>query len=220
MKKFLTLGSLLSIATISHAQCTDLPIDFTAITVSSSGTTGIDNAAVWVCGDLDVTLIGSFLTVYAEAGSFLQVFGNFNTIYAKEGNVLDIQGDSSLVFFYPTDMVTVDGVNVLQFPCTPMTFDYTNAPTPPCAVNIGLAENTAEQVSITLQPNPADDVLNVRLNNGVINAIAVLDISGREIKRSIAASNGDVDVSDLSAGQYILRIQTNKGSMIEKFSKR
>jgi len=72
-----------------------------------------------------------------------------------------------------------------------------------------------------IYPNPAKDVLNISLKNNIeINSMSIYDVLGQLI---IAVPNGKIvstiDVSRLRAGNYLLKIKTDKGSSVAKFIK-
>ena len=73
---------------------------------------------------------------------------------------------------------------------------------------------------LILYPNPTRDVLNLNATYGFEDAVySVFDINGRRVMNSKFDSN-TIDVSQLSAGNYILRI-LNKGTIkSQKFIKR
>ncbi|MDF0719648.1 T9SS type A sorting domain-containing protein [Kaistella sp. PBT33-4] len=71
--------------------------------------------------------------------------------------------------------------------------------------------------SISIYPNPTSDILNVKADSK-INAVSVVDMSGRSIKVNV---DGDkVDVSTLPAGTYLINIETKDGISTEKFIKK
>lgn len=221
MRKLVALCIALSCSTLVNAQCENLPIPFTAVQVNTSGTTGIDAADVWVCGALDVTIVGSLLNVYIESGSYVQLIGQFNTVFVKDGSTLNVQGDSSIVQFFPTATVNTNGTpSVLAFPCSPMSFDYSNAPAPLCAgINNGVVQ-VDHGARLELGPNPTDGLLRVRTEQGIIRSVSVVDLTGRESIPVDVMSNGCMDVSPLMSGEYLLRVRTDKGMTTGRFSRR
>jgi len=73
--------------------------------------------------------------------------------------------------------------------------------------------------AVVLYPNPATDIINVRVNSGVeiINA-SLFDLLGKNT--GVSLSNGTVDVSNLSRGVYMLTVNTNSGSITKKIVKK
>ncbi|RXR24023.1 T9SS type A sorting domain-containing protein [Flavobacterium stagni] len=86
--------------------------------------------------------------------------------------------------------------------------------------NLGTNEVLAD--SFSTFPNPVNNVLNIKNSeNTTINTISVVDINGRTVK---TVNGGDVtevavNVADLSAGVYMVNIDTNAGKAVKKFIK-
>lgn len=86
--------------------------------------------------------------------------------------------------------------------------------------NLGTNEVLAD--SFSTFPNPVNNVLNIKNSeNTTINTITVVDINGRTVK---TVNGGDVtevavNVADLSAGVYMVNIDTNAGKAVKKFIK-
>ncbi len=87
-----------------------------------------------------------------------------------------------------------------------MTFTFTKKST-------GIVENTLEQAQI--YPNPARNILHI---NNVDNAdIDIYSITGQRVKSiKNVTGNEDIDVSDMSNGMYILRMQDGQNTRVEK----
>jgi hypothetical protein len=71
-------------------------------------------------------------------------------------------------------------------------------------------------VEFKLSPNPADDYLDIA-GDEVISSVYITNLAGQEMIRSIAgASNLRLNISSLKSGVYIVRIQTNRGTSVNK----
>lgn len=67
-------------------------------------------------------------------------------------------------------------------------------------------------------PNPANEVLNIQLNEGVmLNTIKVLDISGKDVTSLISVQNNAVNVASLANGNYFLVHTNNNETTTKKF---
>lgn len=88
-------------------------------------------------------------------------------------------------------------------------------PTTPNAVN-----DIEANSSFTIAPNPANDFVYIRNSNSAIsiNKILITDVTGRVIKEY--PSSDKINISQLSVGQYILSIQSNKGIQNFKVTKK
>lgn len=69
-------------------------------------------------------------------------------------------------------------------------------------------------------PNPAKDVINIANIEG-LNGVKIVDLNGRTVKsvNFSSASEAAVNVSDLTAGVYMMNITTEKGTSTQKIVK-
>ena len=74
--------------------------------------------------------------------------------------------------------------------------------------DFGYANNT-----ISLYPNPTQEVLNISSSNS-ITKIEVYDLLGKKVASNINASN--VNVADLGKGAYIVKVVQENGSVVAK----
>ncbi|KAA5538217.1 T9SS type A sorting domain-containing protein [Paenimyroides baculatum] len=73
--------------------------------------------------------------------------------------------------------------------------------------------------NFNLYPNPTSDVLNISSKSGLeMKEIKITDLSGRIVKTLNNATT--INVSDLSAGTYLIDITTNEGKVSSKFVKK
>jgi len=69
--------------------------------------------------------------------------------------------------------------------------------------------NDLETGSFVAYPNPADDIVNIVTNDMDASSVQILDISGRMVAESgleAGSTNITMDVSNLSAGSYMIKI--------------
>ncbi len=81
-----------------------------------------------------------------------------------------------------------------------------------CALNVSL-EDAVEKLNINVYPNPADEVIRITAPGLYIEAVEMADVSGRII---YSGNSSSIDVSGLSQGIYLLRINTSKGAVVRK----
>lgn len=95
--------------------------------------------------------------------------------------------------------------------------------------NFPVATNNAETVfgvlstgnittdnSVSVYPNPSNGMVNIKANTAILS-LQLYDVQGRLLQ----AGKGDVvDISGRSAGLYFLKIQTEKGTKVEKVVKK
>ncbi|WBV61040.1 T9SS type A sorting domain-containing protein [Chryseobacterium camelliae] len=93
-------------------------------------------------------------------------------------------------------------------------------------VNVSYSNNTvlaANEVAnvksdaVTIHPNPTSDILNIKTDSK-ITAISVVDLTGRKV--NVKLDGDKVDVRNLSAGNYLIHIETKEGIFTEKFIKK
>jgi len=81
-------------------------------------------------------------------------------------------------------------------------------------LNVGVNEATENVVSV--YPNPANNVVNVKMNT-TINKIAIVNINGQVVLESaINNIEGSINTSSIATGMYFLRIETANGITINK----
>ena len=88
-------------------------------------------------------------------------------------------------------------------------------------VTLGVNENTFE-ASISLSPNPVKDILSISVATGTtINSYEIFDVNGKVVKamNSSTSNISEINVSELSVGNYILKLQSDKGIASKKFIK-
>jgi uncharacterized delta-60 repeat protein len=85
--------------------------------------------------------------------------------------------------------------------------------------------NTSEfysNIKLQLYPNPTDSFLTIKFNHDTdlkIASVSIYNLLG-QIQVHKASFGDNIDVSNLQAGMYCLKVVTNKGNYIEKFIKR
>jgi hypothetical protein len=88
-------------------------------------------------------------------------------------------------------------------------------------------QNIVERSQFELMPNPADKLLNVNMNLDVLSenvTITLFDINGRIIEQSNYSNVKDqsvqLNVENLNAGFYFVRIKTDNGVQTKEFVKK
>ena len=86
--------------------------------------------------------------------------------------------------------------------------------------NLALGTNEgvkANKVLVEIYPNPTTDVLNVRTDS-MVKKVEIFDLAGKKINAELI--DGKVDVNNLTAGAYMIKIETNDGLTMKKFIKK
>jgi hypothetical protein len=76
--------------------------------------------------------------------------------------------------------------------------------------------------SFVVSPNPASSFVNIsNTENATINAVSISDLNGRTIKQIKLnnVSETQINISDLSAGVYMMNISSDQGSVTKKIIK-
>lgn len=92
--------------------------------------------------------------------------------------------------------------------------DGTCIDTSACASVTTVSTNTLIIDNLKLYPNPTSTGFFNITFDGVIHAITVMDMTGREIPVEVDTTQGTVDASLLNNGRYLVRVETNKGTKV------
>jgi hypothetical protein len=69
-------------------------------------------------------------------------------------------------------------------------------------------------------PNPTAGILELATTNVVIETVDVYDLRGRLVKSAtFNAENPTLDITDMEAATYILRITTERGTLTKRIIK-
>lgn len=83
--------------------------------------------------------------------------------------------------------------------------------------NLGVI-NEQPAAETQIYPNPVQDNLNVRVGKDVqIESAQMVDLLGKV--RNVEVSNGSINTSSFASGVYILKLETNQGSLSKKIVK-
>ena len=83
------------------------------------------------------------------------------------------------------------------------------------------SENTNHGDQLNLYPNPAQQQLNIALQNGLILQYNIVDAFGQEeiMFKNRSQTSMQLDISNLSAGVYFVKVRSSAGSYTAKFIK-
>nr|WP_315035511.1 T9SS type A sorting domain-containing protein [uncultured Chryseobacterium sp.] len=101
-------------------------------------------------------------------------------------------------------------------------FDYnhpiiTNTYTTTVENVLATTESSKNTTQFTIYPNPVKDILNIKSKDEVIKA-EIYDVTGRIINSSNVQGNS-MNVSELSKGNYMIKVFTKDKTMVQKFIK-
>ena len=72
--------------------------------------------------------------------------------------------------------------------------------------------------SVHFYPNPTNGILNIEGNGEM--TISVINVLGQKMLETTANDNTTIDLSGLESGVYMVRIETENGTMTEKVNVR
>ncbi len=159
----------------------------------------------------------------APTGNINQTFPNYaevKDLKANEPNVVWFDSYNDAINFtnpLPTYQPLVDnktyyGVLVGPANCPSLPL--------PVTVKISLGLNDLDLASLRYYPNPVDSELNISYKEA-IQSVEVYDLLGKQIKtQKFDANDVKIDVSNLSAGTYMIKVHTNTGSQFIKIIKK
>jgi uncharacterized Ntn-hydrolase superfamily protein len=85
---------------------------------------------------------------------------------------------------------------------------------------LGVAEQVLNSVSV--YPNPASDSISITATNTTVSQITVYDVNGRTVAQESFSSttNYKINMADLSAALYFVKIKTESGSVFKRVVKK
>jgi hypothetical protein len=73
---------------------------------------------------------------------------------------------------------------------------------------------------ITIYPNPVKEWLNISLTGSqAIRSIVITDLNGKVVQKNQNLLTSSISVRHLTAGAYLIRVETSQGTLVEKFVK-
>jgi chitodextrinase len=91
----------------------------------------------------------------------------------------------------------------------------------PISVTTLVGINSYLENSVTLYPNPAKEYVDIRVDGDVnVTGLEVYDVYGKVVRTVVGANNDSsirINVSDLSAGMYFVRVTTEQGVVTKRF---
>lgn len=104
----------------------------------------------------------------------------------------------ALEFYVEMEQLAIDPINRLSFPLIT-----------PTGVTTG-----SEGPAVSLYPNPGNSFLHVRVTTGELLSVSIFDTGMREVMTSTLDK---IDISDLAAGVYAVKVTTNQGVAVQQY---
>lgn len=115
---------------------------------------------------------------------------------------------------------TVTGTYSVGFNCYSAANQYILA-VDDFAVTTTLGIDEFSNSKFSVYPNPTTGIVTVSHNDASINAVSISDLNGRTVKsiKLSGETTSQINISDLSAGVYMMNISSDKGSVTKKIIK-
>jgi len=142
---------------------------------------------------------------------------NVTAVHTFSAGTVDYYFDGELVFTGDTFGAT----NVEQLTFMNDNYDST-AYFDNVQVVAGLGHNPKVMEALSVYPNPATNFVNIKNPENVqVNIVTITDLNGRVVKqvKPNTVSDITVDLSDLSAGTYMMKMVSAQGSAVKKIIK-
>ncbi len=125
-------------------------------------------------------------------------------------------------FFQEEDNTPLENVDIMlegQADIIQSFFDNCFSTMGACSSTVPTRELT-DETSISLFPNPADEMINVVANKNALSGIRIHDLNGRLLHQEYFSgytTSTDIDVSQFQSGVYVLHVDTkNSNSLVKK----
>jgi len=165
---------------------------------------------------VDTNPVNPQTLIFVEAGTYSEnTWFELKIILQANDNQIEYFIDDNLI--YTGDLFGPDEFDLVLFASS---FNQTAA----YFDNINISEQTmsVEETSFegfSFYPNPAKDVIKLNTNNNqVIEQIDIFDITGKKVS-TIKHPNSQLNVSQLKAGNYFLKVQLEESHQTFKFIK-
>ena len=88
------------------------------------------------------------------------------------------------------------------------------------AFDANLSSSVFDAANFSYYPNPVTDILNISYSD-IISTVEVFNMIGQQVvTKKLNASNGQIDMSQLQGGTYVIKVLTEEASKVIKVIKR
>lgn len=81
---------------------------------------------------------------------------------------------------------------------------------------MSIFENTKQTLSFSMYPNPAKNIVSIEGLKAKTASVGVYDITGKQLKSLSIQHSGNINISDLSAGIYFVKITSADGTATQR----
>lgn len=122
--------------------------------------------------------------------------------------------------FAPAEIVITSATPATNTASAQHTYDNYVA-TATATENLLNAKEFSNVAKLSVYPNPTNGIVNISNDSNALNSVDVLDLNGRTVKsiKLTGETSAQVNISDLSAGVYMMNISSDQGSVTKKIVK-
>ena len=77
-------------------------------------------------------------------------------------------------------------------------------------------DENPEKVLVSIYPNPATDIVNIKMNNSTQTKVKLFDMAGRILKSKTFYNETSLILKGIRKGVYTILIETKKGTVSRK----
>lgn len=129
---------------------------------------------------------------------------NVNTVNVEESDLNSGTNNLTVIVHDATNLLNIDGHESIHLATVSWSIDNT----------LGIQDITANELNLSMYPNPTNNVVHFKLENTLANSIVVeiVSMDGKQVKTITLNNNQDtqVDISTLSQGIYITNFYENQ----------
>lgn len=172
---------------------------FTSMTLTWDAASAEDAGSSWAAETYSVYLVTDPNTVAAATPVWTGTLADGGTVYNQSVDIAGYAGTTSYLVFRhhntnDMNLLVIDNVSI----------DYV-----PNSASIN--ENT---LTASVYPNPANDVLNIKLNENA-TSVSIIGLDGKVVAtQHVNATTAQVNVSNLVAGVYVYEIVAENGAIV------
>src|SRR5690606_10160727 len=83
---------------------------------------------------------------------------------------------------------------------------------------LGMENNLSSSLAIALYPNPSSNFVNIHIKDLTLKSVAFYSITGQLVLK-VTENMDQIDVSKLSSGVHLVKIETDKDTFFKRFLK-
>lgn len=119
-------------------------------------------------------------------------------------NTMTFTATTTEVVIYVRSLNSIDGATEVFYDNISLQLDAT------ASTKDILASN------FNIYPNPAKDFINIKSSSAAISSVKIYDLLGKQVRAEDNLQNNKIDVSDIASGIYLMKINSNLGSLTRK----